>query len=50
MGNKNVADKVTICKSFVIIEDKSSLEINPPAEIVVRAKLTESKNRIFTTL
>ena len=44
IGNNKVNAKRNICKSFVKMSDKFSLFINPPEEIVVKAKLTESRS------
>tara|TARA_B100001123_G_scaffold370080_1_gene432238 strand:+ start:293 stop:478 length:186 start_codon:yes stop_codon:yes gene_type:complete len=42
MGNRKVIDKIKICKSFFNMSDKLLLGINPPEDMVVKAKLKES--------
>ena len=43
-------DKIKICKSVSIILDKLSVGIKPPEDIVVKAKLKESRSRISIKL
>ena len=43
-------DKTKICKLFSIILDKSSVGIKPPEDIVVKARLKASRNRILINL
>ena len=44
IGNNKVIQKTKICKLFVKILDKLSSGINPPEEILVKAKLKASKS------
>ena len=44
IGNNKVIEKTKICKLFVRILDKLSSGINPPEEILVKARLKASKS------
>jgi len=50
IGNNNVKEKTNIWKSPVKILDKLLLGINPPDEITVKAKFTESRSLRFIML
>ena len=49
-GNNNAIDRTKILRSLSIILVKLSVWINPPEDIVVKDKLTESRSLIFTKL
>ena len=44
IGNNKVIDKTKTCSLVSMILDKFSVGINPPEDIVVKAKLKESKS------
>jgi hypothetical protein len=44
IGKSKATDIAKICKLLYIIFDKLSVGTNPPAEIIVKDKLTESNN------
>ena len=44
IGINKVKDKIKIFKSLFIIDESSFLGKKPPPDIVVKAKLNESKN------
>ena len=44
IGNNKVIEKTNICKLFIRIFDKLSLGTNPPEDILVKARLTESRS------
>ena len=44
IGNNKVIDNTKICKLVSIISDKFSAGINPPEDIVVKARLKESSS------
>ena len=44
IGNNKVIDKTKICISLFIILDKFSSGINPPEDIVVKARLKASRS------
>ena len=50
IGNSKVIDKTKICSLFSIILDKLSVGINPPEDIVVKARLNASKSLILIKL
>ena len=43
-------DNIKTCKSLLTILDKLSIGINPPEDIVVKARLKASKRRISINL
>ena len=49
-GNNKVVDKTKICRLVSMIFDKLSVGINPPEDIVVKAKLNESRSRTSINL
>ena len=50
IGNNKAIDKAKICNLVSIILDKFSVGINPPEDIVVKARLKESKSLILIKL
>ena len=50
IGNNKVIDKTKICALVSIIFDRLSIGINPPEDMVVKAKLNESRSLILTKL
>ena len=50
MGNNSVIDKRKSWVLLIIISDKRFFERNPPEDIVVKARLSESSNLMFTKL
>ena len=50
IGNKRVIATTKICRSLPTILDNSFDGINPPEDIVVKAKLKELKSLISTML
>tara|TARA_Y100000590_G_C15056035_1_gene764497 strand:+ start:328 stop:546 length:219 start_codon:yes stop_codon:yes gene_type:complete len=44
IGNNKVIDKIKVCNLVSMIFDKFAVGINPPEDIVVKAKLKESKS------
>ena len=50
MGNSSVIDKRKSWVLLIIISDKRFFERNPPEDIVVKARLSESSNLMFTKL
>ena len=50
IGNNKVIDKTKICKLLSKILDKLPVGINPPEDMVVKARLNESRSLILTKL
>ena len=50
IGNNRVIDNTKICKLVVIISDKLSDGINPPEDIVVKARLKAARSLISINL
>tara|TARA_B100000686_G_C15836090_1_gene500402 strand:+ start:252 stop:470 length:219 start_codon:yes stop_codon:yes gene_type:complete len=50
IGNSKVVEKTNICKLSNKIFDKLALGINPPADMLVNARLTESRSLKFAKL
>ena len=50
IGNSKVTDNTKTCKLLLTILDKLVFVINPPEEIVVNARLNESRSLIFANL
>tara|TARA_B100000686_G_C15913178_1_gene535923 strand:- start:53 stop:265 length:213 start_codon:yes stop_codon:yes gene_type:complete len=50
IGNNNVVAKIKICKSLCMKFDKLSVGINPPEDIVVKARLKASSSLMSTRL
>ena len=44
IGNNKVIDKIKVCNLVSMIFDKFTVGINPPEDIVVKAKLKQSKS------
>ena len=44
IGNNKVVEKTNICKLFIRIFDKLPSGINPPEDMLVKARLTESRS------
>ena len=44
MGNNKVIDRTKTCMLFFMMQDKLSTGINPPEDMVVKAKLKESRS------
>jgi len=50
IGKSKANDKAKICVSVFIISDKLFVGKNPPEDIVVKARLNESKSLILVKL
>ena len=50
MGNNSVIDKTKSWVLLITISDKRFFERNPPEDMAVKARLSESSNLMFTKL